>query len=79
MKISELFESEDSIQLPKLKVGDELLVGRFKNRKAIIKGFTKDKNNSRSAAYKLTMIHGSGNFFEHSLIRHHDKFPGLKI
>lgn len=27
---------------PTLDTGDEVLVGRFKNRKAIIKGFTKD-------------------------------------
>jgi hypothetical protein len=40
-----LFEAKDAIQLPKLEIGDELLVGKFKNRKATIKGFTKDKNN----------------------------------
>ena len=27
------------------RVGDTVLVGRFKNRKAIVKGFTRDKNN----------------------------------
>ena len=27
------------------KVGDMLLVGKFKNRRAIVKGFGKDKNN----------------------------------
>ena len=30
---------------PDIKVGDMLLVGKFKNRKAIVKGFGKDKNN----------------------------------
>jgi len=30
---------------PDIKIGDVLLVGRFKNRKAIVKGFTTDKNN----------------------------------
>jgi hypothetical protein len=30
---------------PDVKVGDMVLVGKFKNRKAIVKGFTKDKNN----------------------------------
>lgn len=30
---------------PKLKVGDEVKVGKWKNRKAVIKGFTKDKHN----------------------------------
>jgi len=35
----------NEFSLPKLKVGDEVKVGKWKNRKAIIKGFTKDKNN----------------------------------
>jgi hypothetical protein len=37
MKLSEL-------QLPELEVGDELMVGKFKNRKATIKGFKTDKH-----------------------------------
>jgi hypothetical protein len=32
-------------ELPKLAVGDVLLVGKFKNRKATITGFTSDENN----------------------------------
>ena len=32
------------IQLPTLKVGDVMMVGKFKNRKAIIKGFDVDKH-----------------------------------
>jgi hypothetical protein len=28
-----------------IDVGDMVLVGRFKNRRAIVKGFTHDKNN----------------------------------
>jgi hypothetical protein len=50
MKINELLETEDKLytieaklQLPKLETGDELLVGKFKNRKAIIKDFKKDE------------------------------------
>ena len=35
----------DTLKLPDLKVGDEIKIGRWKNRKAIIKGFKKDKNN----------------------------------
>ena len=31
--------------LPRLAVGDVLLVGKFKNRKATITGFTSDENN----------------------------------
>ena len=30
---------------PDVKIGDMVLVGKFKNRKAIVKGFGKDKNN----------------------------------
>lgn len=32
-------------ELPKLAVGDVLLVGKFKNRKATIAGFSSDGNN----------------------------------
>jgi hypothetical protein len=32
-------------ELPKLAVGDVLLVGKFKNRRAIITGFSSDENN----------------------------------
>ncbi len=35
----------DTLKLPDLDVGDELMVGKFKNRLATIKGFKKDKNN----------------------------------
>jgi hypothetical protein len=30
---------------PDIKIGDTLLVGRFKNKKATVKGFSTDKNN----------------------------------
>ena len=32
------------LKLPTLKVGDEMMVGKFKNRKATITGFTTDKH-----------------------------------
>ena len=32
-------------KLPRLAVGDVLLVGKFKNRKATITGFSSDENN----------------------------------
>lgn len=38
-------KEKDTLELPILKVGDEIKIGRWKNRKAIIKGFKKDKNN----------------------------------
>jgi tRNA nucleotidyltransferase (CCA-adding enzyme) len=36
---------EAKLSLPDLETGDELMVGKFKNRKATIKDFTKDKHN----------------------------------
>jgi len=36
---------EAKLNLPDLETGDELMVGKFKNRKATIKDFTKDKHN----------------------------------
>ncbi len=42
MKLIEIIE--DTLKLPDLEVGDVLMVGKFKNRKATIKGFTTDKN-----------------------------------
>lgn len=38
-------EAEDTLTLPKIKVGDEVMVGKFKNRKAEVKGFGKDDHN----------------------------------
>jgi transcription antitermination factor NusG len=35
----------ESYQPPKIEVGDEVKVGKFKNRKAKVKSITKDKNN----------------------------------
>ena len=37
-----LAEDKDTLKLPDMNVGDEVKVGRFKNRKATIKGFKKD-------------------------------------
>ena len=34
-----------AFELPTLAVGDVLLVGKFKNRRATITGFTSDENN----------------------------------
>jgi len=44
MRLDDLFE-EDELVLPNIEVGDEVKVGKFKNRKAIVKGFTKDDHN----------------------------------
>ena len=38
-----------AFQLPRLAVGDILLVGKFKNRKATITGFSSDENNQPEA------------------------------
>ena len=39
-EIRDFHESQDDI-----KVGDEIMVGKFKNRRAVVKGFGKDDNN----------------------------------
>jgi hypothetical protein len=36
---------KEVFQLPRLAVGDVLLVGKFKNRKVTITGFSSDENN----------------------------------
>jgi hypothetical protein len=38
-------ETKKAFQLPVLAVGDILLVGKFKNRKVTITGFSLDENN----------------------------------
>ena len=38
-------DDSETLKLPDLDVGDELMVGKFKNRNATIKGFTADKHN----------------------------------
>ena len=48
MKILEILaekKEQQSLTPPTIKIGDEVKVGKFKNRKAIVKGFAKDKNN----------------------------------
>jgi len=47
MKLWELFNETENktLELPNIDVGDEILVGKFKNRKAIVKGFKKDEHN----------------------------------
>ncbi len=40
-----LQEDDDTLKLPNINVGDEVKVGRFKNRKATVKGFKKDDHN----------------------------------
>ena len=42
MKIIEQYLQELNVDL---KVGDMILVGKWKNRRAIVKGFGRDKNN----------------------------------
>jgi len=45
MRANEFITEAESYQPPTITVGDEVRVGKFKNRKAEVKGFTKDKNN----------------------------------
>lgn len=43
--INFLIESEaESLQVPSITVGDSIFVGKFKNRKATVTGFGKDKH-----------------------------------
>jgi hypothetical protein len=44
MRYREFCETK-TLELPTIDVGDTVLVGKFKNRKAIIRSFTTDKNN----------------------------------
>ena len=36
---------KDILKLPKIEIGDEILVGKFKNRKAVVTGSTTDGDN----------------------------------
>jgi hypothetical protein len=45
MRAHEIMTEIESLELPTIEVGDEVKVGKFKNRKAIVKGFTKDDHN----------------------------------
>ena len=45
MRAQEFITEAESYQPPSITVGDEVRVGKFKNRKAEVQGFTKDKNN----------------------------------
>ena len=36
---------KETYELPRLAIGDVLLVGKFKNRRATITGFSSDENN----------------------------------
>lgn len=40
-----LSETEKSLTPPTINVGDEVRVGKYKNKRAEVKGFTKDENN----------------------------------
>ena len=45
MRAIEFINETDSFTPPSLSTGDTVLIGKFKNRKAEIKGFKKDKHN----------------------------------
>lgn len=44
-RLRQLGVHETKLELPDIETGDTVLVGKFKNRKATIKSFTKDGNN----------------------------------
>lgn len=43
MKINE-FTDRDFLELPKIAKGDSIMIGKFKNRKATVKGFDNDEH-----------------------------------
>jgi len=45
MKLLDLFEEKSSYQPPVIDVGDDILVGKWKNKKAKVTGFSKDDHN----------------------------------
>jgi len=45
MRAREFIREAKSYQAPEIKTGDEVKVGKFKNRRAIVKSITKDKHN----------------------------------
>lgn len=44
MRITDIITEQDDYQPPTIAVGDEVKVGKFKNRKAEVKGFETDDN-----------------------------------
>lgn len=42
MKITDILNEADEYQPPKIKKGDEVKIGRWKNKKAEVKGFDVD-------------------------------------
>ncbi len=44
MRITDIINEADSYTPPEIKKGDEVKVGKFKNRKAEVKGFETDDN-----------------------------------
>lgn len=40
-----MIEKHNTLSLPDIEVGDEVMVGKFKNRKATVQGFTTDDHN----------------------------------
>tara|TARA_R110000796_G_scaffold2214_4_gene8928 strand:+ start:4720 stop:5718 length:999 start_codon:yes stop_codon:yes gene_type:complete len=76
MKINEIVEPK-KLTLPTIEVGDEVLVGKFKNSKATVKGFTKDAHNQ--PVMKTTK--GDKKVFKdrHSKLVQEDQSPALPV
>lgn len=41
----DIIEANSKLELPDIEVGDEVLVGKFKNRRATVQGFDTDEHN----------------------------------
>jgi len=44
MRLYEIVSKKEKLTPPEIEVGDEVLLGKFKNRKAVVTGFDTDKN-----------------------------------
>lgn len=75
MKLNELFEDDDTLELPDLSVGDILLTGKFKNRKAEIKGFEEDPKTGMPIA-KTTK--GDQQIFKPRISKLHPDFEAVE-
>jgi hypothetical protein len=61
--------AKEILKVPSIEIGDEILVGKFKNRKATVTGFTKDEHNQPV----LLTNKGKHNLFKGRIIKLMDK------
>jgi hypothetical protein len=62
-------KAKEILKSPSIRVGDEILVGKFKNRRAVVTGFTKDEHNQPV----LLTNKGKHNLFKGRIVKLMDK------